>query len=56
MIHWDQEYFDVRSASVETLQYWRYRKKHDSGEKLWRLCIWVLSGLAAALLFAAQVH
>ena len=56
MIHWDERYVDVNDINVEKLQYWRYRRQNDPGEKLWRLCTWVLTGLLAVLLFAAQVH
>ena len=50
MIHWDQEYGDY--AGMDS----RLRREFDRGEKLWRVCTWVLTGLLAALLFAAQVH
>lgn len=46
MIHWDEEYGDYAGMS----------QRFDRGEKLWRVCTWVLTGLLAALLFAAQVH
>lgn len=46
MIHWDQEYGDCAGMG----------RGLDRGEKLRRVCTWVLTGLLAALLFAAQAH
>ena len=46
MIHWDEEYGDYAGMG----------RRFDRGEKLWRVCTWVLTGLLAALLFAAQVR
>lgn len=56
MTHRDERYVDVNDINVKKLQYRRYRRENDPGEKLWRVCTWVLTGLLAALLFAAQVH
>lgn len=50
MIHKYERYSDYGGMEE------RLRRDFVRGERLWKATCWVLSGLLAALLFAAQVH
>lgn len=56
MIHRDEIYIDLDNLNVEKLQYWRYRRKYDPGQRMWRATVWMLAAIMAVMLLAAQVH